>query len=172
MNETETITIEVPKGATVTVNGEVFKAKPEPLKLRPDHDSQYFRLSPLGEVCGEVCSDSYDGGIDAGVWNQGNGFFTEQEAELERDRRALEVGLLELIATLNHREGWVCDWGDSKQKKVNFNHSALAYGAYFYRSYEYQSRPTEHYFKPSLEAEIRAKFSDDDFRFIYTGERD
>ncbi|MFV0485374.1 MAG: hypothetical protein ACK5MU_04100 [Candidatus Saccharimonadales bacterium] len=80
-----------------------------PAAWKPDKGGAYFRVSSAGSIDGYVWRDDRD---DNRLWDLGNCFETEGEAEAHRE-------YLRAIAIIRRSSDFVPDWGDNHQEKVS-----------------------------------------------------
>jgi len=80
------------------------------VKLSPDDYEKYFYINNNGYVQ----SSYFNSSIDENRWEAGNGFFTQEEAEKELERRKVFQLLKEFKLQHDNVE---LDWKNSKQKK-------------------------------------------------------
>ena len=158
----KTVTIEVPEGAEITVNGKPYAPKGE-IKLRPEHNEGWFCLFSDGDVD----PDNYMTGVDRSSWDQGNGFLTWEEAEEESKRRALLKEIEDFIQTENHRQGW--SW-EGSEYFVYSNYSAgrAIFGRY-HRTMFFGA--PKHRMRESTRDALICKYTAEQIHFAYTGER-
>lgn len=104
----KTITIEVPEGADVLINGKPYNAGGG---LRKPKVGEAYWLSGCCEVTSNIWVDDY---VDNGSWSIGNCFPTKAKAEARlRDLKTTQR-LKEIAA-----EGPAVDWGDSDSGKYH-----------------------------------------------------
>ena len=161
----DTVTIEVPKGSKVLVNGKEVDTndKPEFVSRFNMHDFPPYFL----DGCGNILKNNKN----PLLISYGNAFLTDQDAIKERDRRALETRWLKRIAELNHQFGWVCDWDDGGQQKCFVSHLDHDYKELSVDwDTGFKRRSTEHYFCGQAKGTLFKEFTDNEIKTIYFGE--
>lgn len=169
MNNTKTVTIEVPVDAEVLINGKPYEEPKPEWKDWRELKEQTYTLFNTGSIMfsgPKKCLASFA---------QGNVFRTKSDALKESRRRALEAKWLIAIekACFDHGE-WAPNWSDESQIKFYFGYVSHHESAtiYFYETEVCQFRSDAHHFPAEAEAELRAQFTDAQLRFIYTGEEE
>lgn len=94
------------------LKSEIERAKNWEMKSTYNYDDKYFFIDGEGKV-GRSQWDNMD--IDINRFSQGNIFATNQEAELESNRRTLLAKFREFRNERN--EGWKPDWTDMNEAK-------------------------------------------------------
>lgn len=160
----DTVTIEVPAGSTVLVNGKEINTKPE-FVSRFTHGE--YVLTDDGRAF------VFPDGINGDKYSRyGKKYLTKLDAGKEAKRRALETRWLTRIAQLNYEhDNWVCDWENEEQSKScvgSFNHRTNIRKINICSVL--QTRSTEHYFCPEAEGQLRKEFTDEEIKTIYFSE--
>lgn len=95
----------------------VGKANKPKVKLHPDFGEAFYKIDAFGTIF--KCRYLHVNQMDSSIWQQGNGFFTEEEAEFERECRKVAQEAKEFVAT-HGGEFTKEEWGDTYVLKVYF----------------------------------------------------
>lgn len=159
----DTVTIEVPAGSTVLVNGKEVDTKPEFIS-RFTHGE--YVLYSNGNICHGINKINYKF-----YRKHGKTYLTRTDSEREAKREELETRWLTRIAQLNYEHGCVCDWEDEHQFKVFVNLFNHKYSRVLIATDScIQKRSTEHYFCPEAKEQLLSEFTDEEIKTIYFGE--
>lgn len=129
----------------------------------PNRGDEYWFIHNDGKVTDDVWDgDVYT--IDRNRFKMGNIYETQEETELERDRRLALVECLDEIARLN--DGWLPDWTDGTECKhsLMFSHD--------YKTIDIdrlrwsQRLKSTHYFKSSELAQQFIKTHGDKYKLV------
>lgn len=163
---TETVTIEVPKGAEIKINGEVYKPEPR-LGFDGLATSQDARVYALGDVGGLF--SRYKHQVAARI-KRGLVYPSHEAAMLADRRRILTHEYLCRIAELNHEQGWVCSWNNVLQYKYSLFLDVQAEKFEFYAADSCQHKPSLHYGSQKTMETVLKEFTQDELKLIIAGE--
>lgn len=102
--------IKVNENKTLTLT-EIKKIEIKKVKLKPNHEELYFYIKTYGEI-EQFRWDNNS--FDIEVWDVGNGFFTQEEAEKELERRKVFQLLKDFKLQHDNIE---LDWDNYTQNK-------------------------------------------------------
>lgn len=171
----DTVTIEVPAGSTVLVNGKEVDTRTGFLgKILVESKPEFISRFKHGEYVlysdGEVRHHPVNSSLDLHRL-QGSTYITRADGKKEAKRKELETRWLTRIAQLNYEHDWVCDWEDVHQFKSFVNSFCHKRFRVVINTNRYiQHRSTEHYFCPGAKDKLLSEFTDDEIKTIYFGE--
>lgn len=149
-----------------TIEAEVNKEQLQGLigdmpKTRPVRGDRYYRILDHGLI---ICEYWYDGASYNNLWNSGNGFFTQEEAEKELARRQAKRRIQDFI--IENGLEFNPDWGNDMEEKyyICFDHHKddFAYTSPYTFNYG-----LDFYFRSEEDAELVIDNCEDDLRIIF-----